>query len=314
MLLSIIIPCLNEEESIEVLLEVLNKNIKELKPYIENYEIIFVDDGSSDSTSNILKKMANKDSHIHFIIFTRNFGKEAAMLAGLRYATGDYVTIMDADLQDPPELLKDMIIGLQEGYECVAARRSNRNGEKFLRSFLTRIFYKILNNFCNVEILDGVRDYRLMTRKMVDSILAMKEKCRFSKGLFAWGGYKTKYINFPYTKRKNGKTKWSLIKLIGYSLDGIICFSIVPLRIVSIIGIISFLGSLIAIVYFIICKIFVGIEIKGYALLMCSLFLMGGLQLVGVGILGQYIGKLFMECKDRPDYLILDDNYMNHNG
>jgi hypothetical protein len=214
------------------------------------------------------------------------------------------------DLQDPPELLPQMfeMLGSGEGYECVATRRVSRAGEPKLRSWFAKLFYKLINRISNVEIVDGARDFRLMTRRVVNSILDLKEKSRFSKGLFVWAGYKTRYLSYENIERKHGKTKWSFWKLFKYSLDGITAFSVMPLQLAAVAGCLCSLGAMLAMLYFVIQKLTVGIPIQGYAMLICSIFLLGGIQLLGLGILGQYIGKLFVESKQRPDYVVLDSN------
>ncbi len=312
-LLSIIVPCYNEENNVAMLYERTNAVLSGLleNNVINGYEYVFVDDGSRDATMSEMKRLSEKDPSVYYICFTRNFGKEAAILAGLTYCRGDHIALMDADLQDPPELLPKMFAVLNNGkdYECCAARRSTRTGEPPIRSFFAHTFYKLINSLSDVQLVDGVRDFRLMTRRMVDSILLLKEKCRFSKGLFVWSGYQTMYIEYINVERMRGKTKWSFWKLFKYSLDGITAFSVVPLQIATIFGVICCFGAFLAAVYFFFRKILVGIAIEGYALLMCSLFLLGGIQLLSVGVLGQYLGKIFVESKKRPDYVVLHHNF-----
>jgi len=312
MLLSILVPCFNEEENIRPFYEQARLAVRTLRKenVVSDYEFLFINDGSKDGTLARIKELAQEDARVFYLSFTRNFGKEAAMLAGLAHCRGEYVTLMDVDLQDPPELLPEMfeILNSEEGLECVATRRVSRAGEPRLRSWFARMFYKLINRISDVEIVDGARDFRLMTRRVVDSILKLKEKSRFSKGLFVWAGYKTHYLAYENIERKRGKTKWSFWKLFKYSLDGITAFSVMPLQLAAVAGCLCSLGSILAMLYFVIQKLTVGIPIQGYAMLICSIFLLGGIQLLGLGILGQYIGKLFVESKQRPDYVVLESN------
>jgi len=312
MLLSILVPCFNEEENIRPFYEQTRLAVRTLQKenVISDCEFLFINDGSKDGTLARIKELAQEDARVFYLSFTRNFGKEAAMLAGLAHCRGEYVTLMDVDLQDPPELLPEMfeILNSEEGLECVATRRVSRAGEPRLRSWFAKMFYKLINRISDVEIVDGARDFRLMTRRVVDSILDLKEKSRFSKGLFVWAGYKTHYLSYENVERQRGKTKWSFWKLFKYSLDGITAFSVMPLQLAAVAGCLCSLGSILAMLYFVIQKLTVGIPIQGYAMLICSIFLLGGIQLLGLGILGQYIGKLFVESKQRPDYVVLDSN------
>lgn len=312
MMLSILVPCLNEEENIRPFYEQTTQVIRGLRKenIVSDYEFLFINDGSKDGTLERIKALAREDGRVFYLSFTRNFGKESAMLAGLAHCRGDYVTLLDVDLQDPPELLPQMfeMLGNGEGYACVATRRVSRAGEPKLRSWFAKLFYKLINRISDVEIVDGARDFRLMTRPVVDSILDLKEKSRFSKGLFVWAGYKTGYLSYENIERKHGKTKWSFWKLFKYSLDGITAFSVMPLQLAAVAGCLCSFGSILAMLYFVIQKLTVGIPIQGYAMLICSIFLLGGIQLLGLGILGQYIGKLFVESKQRPDYVVLETN------
>ena len=312
MMLSILVPCFNEEENIRPFYEQTSRVIRALRRenIVSDYEFLFVDDGSKDGTLERIKALSREDARVLYLSFTRNFGKESAMLAGLTHCRGDYVTLLDVDLQDPPELLPQMFEMLcsGEGYECVATRRVSRAGEPKLRSWFAKLFYKLINRISDVEIVDGARDFRLMTRRVVNSILDLKEKSRFSKGLFVWAGYKTRYLSYENIERKHGKTKWSFWKLFKYSLDGITAFSVMPLQLAAVAGCLCSLGAMLAMLYFVIQKLTVGIPIQGYAMLICSIFLLGGIQLLGLGILGQYIGKLFVESKQRPDYVVLETN------
>ena len=312
MMLSILVPCFNEEENIRPFYEQTSRVIRSLRKedLVSDYEFLFVDDGSKDGTLKQIKALSQEDARVFYLSFTRNFGKESAMLAGLTHCRGDYVTLMDVDLQDPPELLPQMFEMLNngEGYQCIATRRVSRAGEPKIRSWFAKLFYKLINRISDVEIVDGARDFRLMTRRVVDSILDLKEKSRFSKGLFVWAGYKTGYLSYENVERKHGKTKWSFWKLFKYSLDGITAFSVMPLQLAAVAGCLCSIGAMLAMLYFVIQKLTVGIPIQGYAMLICSIFLLGGIQLLGLGILGQYIGKLFVESKRRPDYVVLDSN------
>lgn len=312
MMLSFIIPCCNEGENIAAFYNRTSVVAKQLcrEGTISDYEFWFIDDGSKDHTLEEIRKLAELDRRVFYLSFTRNFGKEAAMLAGLSYSRGGFVTLLDADFQDPPELLPKLFSVLQngEGYECVATRRMDRHGEPWLRSLFARMFYSIMNRISEVEIISGARDFRLMTRRVVDSILALREKTRFSKGLFVWGGYKTCYLEYHNVERTAGQTKWSFWKLLRYSLDGITSFSLVPLQIASLLGFLCCGLSLLAVLYFVFQKLVIGIAVEGYAMLICAIFLLGGIQLLCLGVLGQYLGKLFIESKQRPDYLVLEEH------
>lgn len=301
-LLSVITPCYNEEQTVELFYEEL---IKYLPSIDLDYEILFVDDGSKDKTLEKCKKLKEKDSKIKVVSFSRNFGKEAAMYAGLSEAKGDYVVLMDTDLQDPPYLLPDMVKAItEEGYDSAATYRVTRKGEPPIRSFFARKFYKLINSLINVEIVDGARDYRIMTRQMVDSILSMKEYHRFSKGIFAWVGYKTKYIEFENVERVAGETKWSFWKLVGYAIEGIVAFTTAPLRIATIAGVIVSLIGFIYMLFIVIKAIAFGDPVAGYPSLICVITLLGGIQLLVLGIIGEYLAKTYMESKKRPVYII----------
>lgn len=301
--ISIIVPCYNEEESMPLFYEEINKISKEFKKV--EFEIIFVNDGSKDKTLEVAKELSNKDKRVRFISFSRNFGKESAMLAGLEYSTGDYIAIMDADLQDPPSLLHEMYDILKnEDYDCVATRRVSRKGEPPIRSFFAKCYYKIINKISKTEIVDGARDYRLMTRQMVNSILELKEYNRFSKGIFSWVGYNTKWLEYKNIERVAGTTKWSFWKLFLYSLESIVAFSTLPLAIASIMGLLFFLISFIMIV-FIICKtLIIGDPVAGWPSLVCIIFFVSGVQLFSLGVIGQYLSKLYLEVKNRPIYIV----------
>lgn len=314
MTLSICVPCFNEEENIRPFYDRTQAVILALvqSEVITGYEYLFIDDGSHDRTLAEIKRLSDRDINVHFLSFTRNFGKEAAILAGLSHSRGDYVTLLDVDLQDPPELLTEMfeILIHDSSYDCVATRRVSRTGEPPIRSAFAHLFYKLINRISDVEIVDGARDFRLMSRRMVNSILQLKEKCRFSKGLFVWPGYRTHYLAFENVERARGETKWSFWKLFRYSIDGITAFSVLPLQLTAIAGILCCMGSLLAVLFFVIQKLTVGIPIQGYAMLICAIFLLGGIQLLGLGVLGQYLGKLFIESKQRPDYVLLESDLL----
>ncbi len=307
--LSIIIPCYNESQNISY----IYNEIKNEKPNINRieeleYEILFIDDGSKDNTIDEIKKLSARDSSIKYISFSRNFGKESAMYAGFKNATGDYIVIMDADGQDPVNLLHEMVSYIKTGdYECVATKRSNRTGEAIIRSFFAKSFYKVINMVSDTKIIDGARDYRMCTRKYVNSIVELTEYNRFSKGLFNWVGYKTKWLEYNNINRKYGKTKWSFKKLFDYSLDGIMAFSTTPLIIVSIIGSIVCLFSLAFFIYIIINKIN-GNPVEGWTSLACLITFIGGIIIFSIGIVSQYMAKMYFEIKKRPLYLINDNN------
>lgn len=300
--LSIIVPCYNEEETVEIFYQETQKVIKQLQC---EYEFIFVNDGSKDKTLQKLRFLSQKDANVRYLSFSRNFGKESALFAGLKAATGDLITVMDADLQDPPELLPEMVKAIfDEGYDCVGTRRTTRDGEPVIRSFFARMFYRIVNRIGEVEMVDGARDFRLMTRQMVDSILELSEYNRFSKGLFSWVGYKTKYLTFENRERVAGQTSWSFWSLFKYSIDGIINFSEAPLNIASFIGAISCIGAVIAMIVVIVKTLIFKDPTTGWPSLASIILFMGGLQLLCIGIIGKYIAKIFLETKKRPHYIV----------
>ena len=305
-IISIVVPCYNEEESIPRFYDEINSVSKDMNKV--NFEFIFVNDGSKDNTLKILKELNKKDKRVKYISFSRNFGKESAMYAGLEYSKGDYVAIMDADLQDPPYLLKEMYETLKEkNFDCVATRRVTRKGEPPIRSFFARCFYKLINKMSKTEMVDGARDYRLMTRKMVNSILEMKEYNRYSKGLFSFVGYKTKWIEYENRERVAGETKWSFWKLVIYALDGIIAFSTTPLWIAAIIGLLFCLISFIAILVIIIKTLVFGDPVGGWPSMVCIIFFVSGIQLFCIGIIGAYLSKTYLETKHRPIYIIKEE-------
>ena len=274
-----------------------------------DYEILLVDDGSKDRTNEMMKELAAKDEHVRYFSFSRNFGKEAAIYAGLCNAKGDFVTTMDADMQDPPALLPEMVRVLEEeDFDSVATRRVSRKGEPVIRSFFSRSFYKVIRKISDVDIADGARDYRMMTREMTDSVIALSENNRFSKGIFAWVGYKTKWLEFENVERVAGETKWSFWKLLKYSMDGITNFSNVPLMISSYMGILLTFFSFLAIIFIIVRKLIFDDPVSGWPSLVCIITLIGGIQLFCMGIMGQYLSKTYMEVKRRPHYIIRETN------
>ena len=305
-LLSIIVPCYNEEEALPIFYDEVTKVLKSLE---EDYELILVNDGSKDRTLEIIESLSKKDKHITYLSFSRNFGKEAAMYAGICNAKGDYVGFMDADMQDPPSLLPEMLEKLKnEDYDSVATRRVTRTGESKVRSWFARKFYKIINKISDADIVDGARDFRLMKRPMVDSIISMSEYNRFSKGIFGWVGFKTYWLPFENVERVAGKTKWSFFGLCKYAIDGIINFSSAPLDIASFLGMFMTIISFFALIFIIVRKILFGDPVDGWASTMCVIIFIGGIQLFCLGIMGQYIGKTYMEAKKRPHFIVSESN------
>lgn len=305
--ISIVVPMYNEAESLPILYAALCNEAEKLDAY--EWEFLFVNDGSKDRTLSVIKQLASQDTRVRYVSLSRNFGKEPAMYAGLCNAGGDYVAIMDADMQDPPELLPAMIEILESGeYDNVATRRVNREGEPMIRSFFSRQFYRFMRKISQIDIADGARDFRLMNRAMVDSILSLGEYNRFSKGIFAWVGYRTKWLEFPNVHRSAGETKWSFWKLVKYSLDGIINFSNTPIMISSYLGLLMTVLSFLAIVVEIIRKLAFGDPVDGWPSLVCIITFIGGIQLFCMGIMGQYISKTYMEVKKRPHYIIGETN------
>lgn len=307
---SIVVPMYNEQESLGILYQELNRVTDTIKDY--EFEYLFVNDGSKDNTLQEIQKLAAADERVHYVSFSRNFGKEAALYAGLSNAEGDYIATMDADLQDPPSLLPQML-AMIESQDCdnVATRRVNRKGEPPIRSFFARCFYKLMRRLSNIDIADGARDYRLMSRAMVDSILSVTEYNRFSKGIFAWVGYETKWLEFENVERSAGETKWSFWKLVRYSIDGIINFSNTPLQISSYLGMILTIVSFIAIIIEVIRALVFGDPVAGWPSLVCIITFIGGIELFCMGIMGQYIAKTYMEVKRRPHYIIKESNCKN---
>lgn len=308
--ISIIIPCYNEEEALDIVHEAIVAEMQNLKEF--DYELLLVNDGSSDGTLAKMKALATKNEHVKYYSFSRNFGKEAAIYAGFSNASGDYVVMMDADMQDPPALLPQMVRILETGeYDCVATRRVTRTGEGAIRSFGARMFYKIIRKMTNINIADGARDYQMMTRQMVDSVLALAEYNRFSKGIFEWVGYRKTWLEFENVERAAGETKWSFWKLLLYSLEGIINFSNVPLNVSSYLGIGMTGLSFIAILFIIVRKMIFGDPVDGWASTVCIITFVGGIQLFCMGIMGQYLSKMYSEVKNRPHYIIQDTNVEN---
>ena len=313
-LLTVIVPCYNEAESLPIFYEEIKKVAENFKKEKVDFEFLFINDGSSDKTLEILRELSKKDKRVRYISFSRNFGKEAAMYAGLEHSRGDYVTLMDADLQDPPALLKEMYeIITKEDYDCVGTRRVTRKGEPPIRSFFARCFYKLINKISKTEMVDGARDYRLMTRQMVNSILEMKEYNRYSKGLFSFVGYKTKWLEYENVERVAGETKWSFWKLLIYALDGIIAFSTAPLWVSVFIGIIFCLISFIAIIVIIVKTLVWGDNVGGWPSMVCILFFLSGIQLFCTGLLGAYLSKTYLETKKRPIYITKETEKDNKN-
>ena len=305
-LISIIVPCFNEEASIPILYNELTKVLTSLNC---NYEILFINDGSHDNTLNTLKQISAADTHISYFSFSRNFGKESAMYAGFCNAKGDYVAVMDADMQDPPSLLAEMLHILEsEPYDSVATRRINRDGEPVIRSWFARRFYQLINHITDIDIVDGARDFRLIKRDMVDAIVSMCESNRFSKGIFGWVGFRTYWLPYQNVERAAGKTKWNFWSLFQYAIDGIINFSEVPLRIASWFGIIMTAISFLFMMFIILRKLLFGDPVAGWASTICIIIFIGGIQMFCLGIMGQYIAKIYSESKHRPHYIIAESS------
>lgn len=308
-MISLIIPCYNEQESLGILYNEIDKVSRQLD---EPCEMIFVNDGSKDNTLEIIKRLAERDDRVTYISFSRNFGKEAAMYAGFCNANGEYVAVMDADMQDPPSLLPQMLDILTTGeYDSVATRRSSREGEPPIRSFFARMFYKIINKISDADIMDGARDFRLMKRDMVDAIVSMSEYNRFSKGIFGWVGFNTYWLEYENIERVAGETKWSFWKLFKYSIDGIINFSQLPLTISSWMGILLTLISVFIIIFVVVRKLIFGDPVTGWASIVCIMMFIGGVQLFCMGIMGQYLSKTYMEVKKRPHFIVSETNKKN---
>lgn len=309
---TVIVPCFNEQEAIPIYYKEMCKIMLQMQDV--DMELLFVDDGSTDRTLSVMKTLHTLDERCQYLSFSRNFGKEAAIYAGLKNATGDYVAIMDVDLQDPPELLPQMYQILEEEeYDNVATKRSTRTGEPRIRSFLSEAFYKCINRISKTEIVNGARDYRLMKRKMVDAVLEMSEYNRFSKGIFEWVGFRTKWLEFENVERSAGETKWSLRKLFKYSLEGIMGFSVAPLSLASVIGLLFCVFSFLMILVIVVRTVVWGDPVNGWPSLVCIIFMVGGVQLLCTGIVGQYLAKTYLETKHRPIYILKDSSEENCN-
>lgn len=305
-LLSVIVPCYNEQEAIPLFYEAISKTASEMKetwPDLE-FEYLFIDDGSSDDSLDTIRSLRKKDGKIRFVSFSRNFGKESALYAGLKNAKGDFAVTMDADMQDPPALLPEMFKAVtEEGYDSAATRRVTRKGEPVIRSFFARKFYKIINRMSSADIVDGARDYRIMTRRMVDAIVGMKEYNRFTKGIYGWIGFNTKWIEFQNVERVAGETKWSFWKLFGYAMEGIVGFSTVPLSMATWVGIFMSFVSFLGILFIIVKKLIYGDPTSGWSSMVCIMLMVSGIQLFCMGIIGQYLAKTYLETKHRPIYI-----------
>ncbi len=301
--LSIVVPCYNEEATINPFLAETQKVEQTMAGQL-SFDYLFVNDGSKDQTLQVLREVSRQFANVHYLSFSRNFGKEAALLAGLEAADGDLITVMDADLQDPPELLQEMYAKVEEGFDVVGTRRSDRKGEPVLRSFFARTFYWLVNKISDTEMVDGARDFRLMTRQVVDSILELGEVNRFSKGLFSWVGYDVTYLPYENRERVAGDTSWNFWSLLRYSIDGFINFSEAPLNLATWAGLASFILSIFAIIFVVIRRLIFGDPVSGWASTISIIMFLGGLQLLALGIIGKYIAKIFLETKKRPVYIV----------
>ncbi|WP_270319611.1 glycosyltransferase family 2 protein [Lactococcus petauri] len=308
--LSIIVPAYNEEEVLELFVDEVDKQTESL-PLEKTF--YFINDGSRDKTLEVLKKLAVRED-IKYISFSRNFGKEAALLAGLKAADGDFITVMDADLQDPPQMLNEMYMKIKEGYDIVGTRRVSRDGEPPIRSFFAKNFYKIINKISDTEMIDGARDFRLMTRQVVDNILELEERNRFSKGLFSWVGFDTTYLPYENHERVAGSTSWNFWGLVKYSVDGIVNFSEVPLNLATFVGFLSFLASIVMGLFYFVRTLIWGDPVDGFPTLVILVLLLGGLQLLSLGIIGKYLAKVFVETKKRPNYIVKESNITHKLG
>lgn len=305
--ISVIVPCYNEEEVLPLFYREVTRVADGMDGF--SFELLFVDDGSRDGTMKVIRELTGQDQRVRYVSFSRNFGKEAAMYAGFSYATGDYVVVMDADLQDPPSLLPEMMDAIKnEGYDSVATRRVTRKGEPPIRSFFARCFYKLMRRISKTEMVDGARDYRLMTRQYMDSLLELGEYNRFSKGLYGWVGYKTKWLEYENVERAAGETKWSFWKLLLYSIEGIVAFSAAPLAIASVTGILCCVLAAIFILFIVARTLMFGDPVAGWPSLVCIVLLIGGLQLLSIGILGEYLAKTYLEVKNRPIFICKESN------
>ena len=312
-LISVVVPCYNESEALPKFIEVLGGIIAKMD--YADFQVVLVNDGSRDNTLEVMKDIAQTRPYVKYVSFSRNFGKEAGMYAGLTYADGDYVAIMDADLQDPPEFLIDMYEAVsKEGYDCAAARRVTRKGEPPIRSFFARMFYKLMGKMSATEVMDGARDFRLMNRKFVDALLNCREYNRFSKGMFGWVGFKTKWIAYENVERVAGQTKWNFWSLFKYSIEGIVAFSTTPLVFASFIGLLFCFIAFVAVIFIVVRKFAFGDPVAGWASMTCIITFLGGLQLFFMGIFGQYLAKTYLEVKDRPIYIVADTNMEGKEG
>lgn len=306
-LLSVIVPCYNEEENVRE----FYKAVRELDSFFEtrqlDIEFLYIDDGSSDHTVDEIRKLRAEDERVHLVSFSRNFGKEAGIYAGLQKSRGDYVVMMDADLQDPPALLPEMFGYIDEGYDCAATRRVTRRGEPPIRSFFARRFYALINRFSKTEIVDGARDYRLMTRQMVNAVLSLSEYNRFSKGIFSWVGFKTRWVEFENVERLHGETKWSFWSLLIYAIDGIAAFTTAPLTMVAFIGLAFCLLAFVMILFVIVRAAIFGDPTSGWPSLVCIILLVSGVQLLCLGVLGHYLSRTYLEVKNRPIYIVKEE-------
>ncbi len=301
--ISVIVPCYNEEDSLPLFYKEITKVAKNMHDF--DFEFLFINDGSKDQTLDQLRALHQEDKRVRYISFSRNFGKEAAIYAGLENASGDYITTVDADLQDPPALLKEMVPILESGeYDCVATKSTNRKGYSFLRKIFTKCFYKIIGIISDTEMVSGARDFRLMTRQMVTAILSMKEYNRYSKGLFSFVGFDTKWIEFEIEERVAGTTKWNFWKLFSYALEGIVAFSTTPLVVAALIGVIFCFISFVLIIVIIIKTLVWGDPVAGWPSMACIMFFVGGTQLFCTGIIGEYLSKTYLETKKRPIYIV----------
>ena len=306
-LISVVVPCYNEQEVLPLFYNEINKVIAQMQSEYDDleFELLFINDGSKDNTLKMLRELSASDNRVRYISFSRNFGKEAGMFAGMENSKGDYVLVMDADHQHPPKFIPQMYKYVsEEGFDCATTRRVSRKGESKIRSWFAMKFYKIMNKISQTEIVDGAQDFRFMTRKMVDAVLSMKEYNRFSKGIFSWVGFNVKYIEYENVERAAGTTAWSFWKLFLYSLEGIFAFSTAPLALASLLGVLSCLIAFIWIIAIIIKTIVFGESVQGFPTIMCAIFFVGGLQLFCTGILGQYLSKTYLETKRRPIYII----------
>lgn len=303
---TVIVPCYNEEDNVQLFYNTVSAITDKIKDYAFTY--LYVDDGSRDATLKSVKELAGQHENVKYISFSRNFGKEAAMYAGLQHADGDYVVIMDADLQDEPSLLPTMLEAMENGYDCCATRRVNRKGEPVIRSFFARMFYKLMNRFTDVELIDGARDYRMMTRQMVDAILQVRERERFSKGIFGWVGFRYKWLEYKNVERAFGKTKFSFWKLVRYAMGGIIAFSTAPLKMLMVAGAGISMASLVFMLVKIIKTLVYGVDVPGYASLVVIMLFLGGMNLFATGLVGLYLGNVYSETKNRPVYITRESN------